>query len=75
MASTVSRDNVTAALVPVYLDNSRTDKDRAAKLAKTREASAYQRREAVMAAGRATVSGSEAQNRDLAEACMAALKL
>jgi len=75
MASAMAHDNVIAALLPVCVEMSRTDTDRVAKLATIREASTYRRRDAVMAAGWATVPGSEAPNRDLAQACLAALEL
>ena len=74
MASAMAHDNVIAALLPVCVDMSRTDTDRVAKLATIREAATYRRRDAVMAAGWATVPGSEAPNRDLAQACLAALE-
>jgi hypothetical protein len=38
-----------------------------------RAASTYQRRDAVMSAGWATVPGTDAPNRDIAQACLAAL--
>lgn len=75
MASAMSHDNVIAALLPVCIDMSQTDADRVAKLATIREASTYKQRDAVMATGWATVPGSEAPNRDLAQACLAALEL
>lgn len=75
MASAMAHDGVISALVPVCLDMSLNDKDRIAKLATIRAASTYQRRDAVMRAGWVTVPGSEAPNRDLAQACIAALEL
>jgi hypothetical protein len=75
MANSMAHDNVIAALVPVCLDRSQGDTDRVAKLTTIREASSYKRRDAVMDAGWATVPGSDAPNRDLAEACIAALDL
>ena len=75
MASAMAHDNVIAALLPVCLDMSRTDTDRAAKLETIRGASTYQRRNAVMEAGWATMPGSESPNRDLAQACVTALEL
>jgi len=75
MASARSHDEVIAALVPVCVDMSRTDTDRIAKLATIQQATSYQRRDALIAAGWATVPGSETPNRDLAGACMAALEL
>jgi hypothetical protein len=75
MASAMAHDNVIAALLPVCVDMSRTDTDRVAKLATIREASTYRQRDAVMAAGWATIPGSETPNRDLAQACVAALEV
>ncbi|SNT41801.1 hypothetical protein [Tropicimonas sediminicola] len=75
MASDLANDTVIAALLPVCVDMARTDKDRVAKLATIQEASTYKRRDAVMAAGWATVPGSDAPNRDLAQACIAGLQL
>ncbi len=75
LARTVAHDSVIAALVPVCVDLSRTDTDRLAKLETIRAASTYQRRDAVMAAGWATIPGYDDPNRDLALACVAALEL
>lgn len=75
MANAMAHDEVIAALVPVCLDMSRTDNERAAKLATIREAATYKRRDAVMATGWATVPGSDAPNRDLAMACIEGLEL
>ncbi|WP_116134247.1 hypothetical protein [Tropicimonas sp. IMCC34043] len=75
MANVMAHDDVISALVPVCADIARTDPERAAHLATINKASSYQRRDAVMAAGWATIPGSEAPNRDLAQACIAALDL
>jgi hypothetical protein len=75
MASDIANDDVIAALLPVCVDMARTDIDRVAKLATIQGASAYKRRDAVMEAGWATVPGSDAPNRDLAQACIAGLDL
>ncbi len=75
MASAMSHDHVIAALLPVCLDMSRSDTDRVAKLATIKEATTYKRRDAVMKAGWATMPGSETPDRDLAQACVAALDL
>ena len=66
---------VVAALVPICLQISQDDPERIAKLATITEATTYQRRDAVMEAGWATVPGAEAPNRDLAQACIAVLDL
>ncbi|QDL93260.1 hypothetical protein FDP22_16600 [Paroceanicella profunda] len=75
MATEMAHDDVIAALVPVCLDNSRTDIDRVEKLAAIKSASTYKRRDAVMETGWATVPGSEKPNRDLAQACVSVLEL
>lgn len=76
MANTFSHESVIAALVPVCVENSRTDTDRAAKLETIQDASSsYQRRNALMDAGWATVPGSSAPDRDLAQACLTKLDL
>lgn len=75
MAMAIAHGDVITALTPVCLNMSRTDIDRVAKLTTIREAVSYKRRDAVMETGWATVPGSEAPNRDLAQACMAALLL
>ena len=75
MAMTMAHDDVIAALVPVCVDMARTDPSRVEKLATIRAASTYQRRDAVMAAGWATMPGAETPDRDLAQACLTALEL
>ena len=73
MAKAMSRDDVIAAMVPVCLDMAQADPDRAAKLAVIRDTQTYQRRNAVMEAGWATVPGAESPDRDIAQACLASL--
>ncbi|RBW60426.1 hypothetical protein [Ruegeria sp. A3M17] len=53
----MAREHVATALVPVCLDMARSDPERAAK----------------MAAGWVTIPGTETPNRDIAQACLAAL--
>lgn len=72
-AMALSHDDVVAAMVPVCLDMAQTDPDRAAKLAVIRDAQTYQRRNALMEAGWATVPGFDAPDRDIAQACLASL--
>jgi hypothetical protein len=72
-AMAMSRDDVVASMVPVCLDMARSDPARAAKLATIRAASTYQRRDALIAAGWATMPGTDAPDRDIAQACLAAL--
>jgi hypothetical protein len=74
-AIAMSREQVVTAMVPVCLDKAQTDPDRATKLNTIRAASTYQRRDALMASGWATVPGAEAPDRDLAQSCLAALAL
>lgn len=74
-AMAMSRDVVVASMVPVCLDMARADPARADKLATIRAESIYRQREAVMATGWATVPGTEAPDREIAQACLAALKL
>jgi hypothetical protein len=72
-ALAMSREDVVAAMVPVCLDQARADPDREAKLGAIRAASTYQRRDALMAAGWATIPGAEGPDRDIAQACLTAL--
>jgi hypothetical protein len=74
-AMAMSRDDVVASMVPVCLDIARSDPARAEKLETIRAASTYKRRDAVMEAGWATVPGTDAPDRDIAQACLAALEL
>ena len=70
MVSGLTRNEVTAAMVPVCLDVARNDPDRIAQLAIIRAASHLNCRDAVMATGWATIPGAGTPNRDLAQACM-----
>ena len=72
-AMAMSHDDVVAALVPVCLDLARTDPQRAEKLTKIRDTVTYQRRTALMHAGWATLPGTNGPDRDIAQACLAAL--
>jgi hypothetical protein len=71
----VAHETMIAAMVPVCLDLSANDPDRAAKLALIRDTPIEDRREAIMTSGWATVPGSEQPSHDLAQACMNALEL
>jgi predicted dienelactone hydrolase len=75
LAADMAQDEVIAALVPICLQISQDDPERMAKLATITDATTYQRRDAVMAAGWATVPGADAPNRDLAQACIQGLNL
>ena len=74
-AMAMSRDDVVASMVPVCLDMARSDPARADTLATIRAASTYQRRDALMTAGWATVPGTDAPDRDIAQACLKELEL
>ncbi len=74
-AMSMARNDVVAALVPVCLENARIDPARTEKLARIQEIARYQRRDAVMEAGWATVPGADTPDRDVAEACLEALEL
>lgn len=75
MAMSMAHDDVVAAMVPVCLDMAKTDPLRATKLATIKEASNYQRGNALMEAGWATMPGSDEPDRDIAKACAKALEL
>ncbi len=72
-AMAMARDDVVASMVPVCLDMAQTDPERMRKLATIRAASSYRRRDALIDAGWATVPGTHAPNRDIAQDCLAAL--
>jgi hypothetical protein len=72
-AIAMSRDDVVASMVPVCLDMARSDPAQADKLATIQAASTYQRRDALVATGWATMPGADAPDRDIAQACLAAL--
>lgn len=74
-AMAMSRDDVVASMVPVCLDMARSDPARVDKMETIRAASTYQRRDALMAAGWSTMPGTDAPNRDIAQACLAELEL
>jgi hypothetical protein len=75
MADSFAAEQVTLAMVPVCLGLSETDADRVEILATLRETSNFQRRNAMMETGWATLPGTEAPSRDLADACLAGLEL
>ena len=74
-AMTMAHDDVVTAMVPVCLEMARTDPERTTKMATIKAASTYQRRDALMDAGWATVPGSDAPDRDIAQACLAEIEL
>lgn len=75
MARDLAADEVTLAMVPVCVNMSATDPERTAKLAILQDLSGYRRRTAMMETGWATHPGSDAPNRDLADACIEGLAL
>lgn len=75
MAEEMVADEVTLAMVPVCLNMSAADPMRAEKLAVLQEVSGIGRRAAMMETGWATRPGSDAPDRDLADACLAGLEL
>lgn len=75
MAQTLASEEVTLAMVPVCVNMSAADPQRAEKLALLQAASGFTRRKALMDTGWATQPGSDTPNRDLAEACLAGLDL
>jgi hypothetical protein len=75
MADNFAAEQVTSAMVPVCLGLSEADAERVEILATLREASSFQRRNAMMETGWATLPGADAPSRDLADACLAELAL
>ncbi|WP_127561644.1 hypothetical protein [Nioella ostreopsis] len=74
-AMAMSRDSVVASMVPVCLDIALSDPERAEILETIRAAATYQRRDALMDAGWATMPGTDDPDRDIAQACLAELDL
>ncbi|MEQ5869110.1 hypothetical protein J4E08_04270 [Sagittula sp. NFXS13] len=75
MADSFAAEQVTLATVPVCLGLSEADVQRVERLATLREASSFQRRNVMMETGWATLPGTDAPSRDLADACLAELAL
>lgn len=75
MARDLAADEVTLAMVPVCLDLSAADAERNVKLATLQQGSRFQQRNAMMETGWATLPGTDAPSRDLADACLAGLEL
>ena len=75
MADSFAAEQVTLAMVPVCLGLSEADAERVEVLGTLREASSFQRRNAMMETGWATLPGTDAPSRDLADACLARLEL
>lgn len=75
MADNFAAEQVTLAMVPVCLGLSEVDAARVEILAALRDSSSFQRRNAMMETGWATLPGTDAPSRDLADACLAELAL
>jgi len=75
IADNFAAEQVTLAMVPVCLGLSEADAERASILATLQEATSFQRRTAMMETGWATMPGTDAPSRDLANACLAELEL
>ncbi len=75
MAKKLAIKEVTMAMVPVCLNNSAADPERAEKLAVLQEVTGFSRRKALMDTGWATQPGSDSPSRDLAQACLEGLNL
>lgn len=75
MARNLANDEVTLAMVPVCLDISADDPERADKLTVLQDLSGFGRRNAMMETGWATRPGSDVPDRALADACLAGLEL
>ncbi|MDG3041735.1 hypothetical protein [Roseicyclus marinus] len=74
-AMAMSHDDVVAAMVPVCLDIAARDPDQTAVLATLRTTATYQRRGTLMDAGWATMPGTTAPDRDIAQACLSMIDL
>ena len=74
-AMAMAHDDVVASMVPVCLDMARSDPAQADKMETIRAAKAYRRRDALMAAGWATMPGTDAPDRDIAQGCLKELDL
>lgn len=76
MARALANESVVAALVPICIERSENDPERIAKLATIRQATTtVRRRDAMLAAGWATIPSDTIGSRNLATACVAALDL
>lgn len=75
LARSMAGESVVAALTPVCVERSAADPERIGKLATIRQATGVRRRDALLAAGWATIPGDATASRDLATACVAALDL
>ena len=75
MGQDMADAQVIAALIPVCVTRAETDPERAEKMATVRQATtSVRQRDALLAAGWATIDGNPAASRTLASACVAALE-
>lgn len=74
-AAEATKSGVTEALVPVCLDQSARDPSREARLALLQQASVSTRRDLLMDTGWATMPGTDAANRDVAQGCLEAMEI
>lgn len=75
MANTQAAQAVTRAMVPICLNASGADPDRAAKLVTLTESTGFNRRRVMMETGWANLPGTDTGDRDLAAACVDGLEL
>lgn len=74
-AVAMARNDVVMALAPVCLEMAKSDPERAVKLASIRSVASYRQRDALMAAGWATVPGAKNPDRDIAKICLEGLDI
>jgi dienelactone hydrolase len=70
MVSDQVRVELTAAFVPICVERSKRDPEFEATVAKMKSTTSYNRSDVVMAAGWATMPGTDEPNRDVARACV-----
>lgn len=75
MAQKLAKNEVTLAMVPVCLGLSEADPEREEKLEILQDLTGFGRRNAMLETGWATRPGSDKPDRDLADACLAELKI
>ena len=76
MGQAMADEQLVTAFVPVCVERAENDPDRAAKLATIRQATAgVRQRDALLAAGWATIPDNATASRTLATACVTALDL
>ena len=73
VANQQARSEVSAALLPICLDLSAKDSERASKIEKIKAAPIYQRNEALLSTGWATMPGTTSSDSRVARECADAL--